>query len=506
MNKRQFSWMKSPFFLFLLPVFFVFHGFVENERFIRFSDCLPLIGIYLAAALVLYLLSWLLLKNAVKAALLAGWMLAFYFFFGAFHDFLRKHAIFLHRYSLLLPLFGVLTILLIVVLRKRNTFSRLPLFLNSLLLLYILIDGISLIPGALRGALGREASKSSDYSQLPGTYKVCDTCANPDIYFLLFDEYCSSRILKEVYHHDNGELDSLLLSEGFQIQRNSRSNYSITPFSMASILNFSYLKNIADPLNIKPDDYTNIFEPIRTSEVVRFLFSRGYSIVNNSPFDLPGHPASIDQPFIPTRTKLITNRTLLNYMVRDMGTWFENHFTNPVLLEESRASKTYLLNQRFFAQTIEESRRKAPKPRFVYMHLLMPHAPFEFDSLQRRRKPEEITRETSEAEQIPHYLDYLPYTNSRIKELITTIKKRSGGHAVIIFMSDHGLRLSLKDPPDTRLFFTNQNAIYFPDRDYRLFYDSISAVNEFRVVFNKLFRVDLPLLKDSTILLWDKRF
>jgi len=493
--------MRSPAFLFLLPVFFVFHGFVENYRFISFLDCLSLMAIYSVAALVLYLLAWLIFKNTIKPALLAAFILSFYFFFGTFHDFLRMHAIFLHRYIFLLPFFAVVTVLLILFLRKRNTFSRLPLFLNSLLLIYLLIDGVSL---AL-GATGRALLKPSSYSLPKGTYKTCDTCSKPDIYFLLFDEYSSSRALKEAYHYDNSGLDSFLINEGFQIQKASRSNYPITPFSMASMLNLSYLKNIADPQNIKPDDYTNIFEPIRTNEVVRFLLSNGYAIVNNSPFDLPGHPASVDQPFIPAKLKLITNRTLLNYIVRDMGPWLEGHFTNPIILAESRAAQTYHLNQQLFAQTIAESGGRASGPRFVYTHLLMPHFPFEFDSLQHRRRPEEVARETNDDPGPRPYLNYLPYTNSRIKELITAIQKNAGGKAVIIFMSDHGFRHSLKDLPDDRLFFANQNAIYFPDRDYSLFYDSISAVNEFRVVFNKLFGQKIPLLKDSTILLRDNR-
>jgi hypothetical protein len=37
-------------------------------------------------------------------------------------------------------------------------------------------------------------------------------------------------------------------------------------------------------------------------------------------------------------------------------------------------------------------------------------------------------------------------------------------------------------------------------------YDSISGVNQFRVVFNKLFHQHLPLLKDSSTYLKDKGF
>ena len=89
-------------------------------------------------------------------------------------------------------------------------------------------------------------------------------------------------------------------------------------------------------------------------------------------------------------------------------------------------------------------------------------------------------------------------------DLISTIKKNTGGNAVIIFMSDHGFRYipNGKDLPGYA--FNNQNAVYFPDGDYHLFYDSISAVNQFRVIFNKMFRQNLPLLKDSSIFLITK--
>jgi hypothetical protein len=179
-----------------------------------------------------------------------------------------------------------------------------------------------------------------------------------------------------------------------------------------------------------------------------------------------------------------------------MGKWFEQHFQD----RRNQGKRVYLTNLQLLAQTIDESKRAAAKPRFVYTHLLMPHFPHLFDSLQRRRDPMEVAREIEFLHPEP-YLNYLPYTNARIRELIGAIKRNTGGKAVIIFMSDHGFRYYPKEGADERTFFHNQNAIYFPDHDYRGFYDSISAVNEFRVLFNKMFRQKLPLLKDSTIFL-----
>ncbi len=56
--------------------------------------------------------------------------------------------------------------------------------------------------------------------------------------------------------------------------------------------------------------------------------------------------------------------------------------------------------------------------------------------------------------------------------------KNTRGKAMILFLSDHGFR-------------------YSPSG----FYDSITNVNGFRVVFDKMFHLNLPLLKDSVIFL-----
>jgi len=44
------------------------------------------------------------------------------------------------------------------------------------------------------------------------------------------------------------------------------------------------------------------------------------------------------------------------------------------------------------------------------------------------------------------------------------------------------------------------NAVYFPDHDYRMLYPQMSPVNTFRIVFNHYFGQNLPLLKDSTVI------
>jgi hypothetical protein len=487
--------LQRPLFLLLLPVFFVFHGFVENYTFIRVGDCLLLLGIYTAATLVIYFLVLLSLRSPMKAALFAGFIMAFFFFFGALHDFLRRSNFFLHKYSILLPVFAATAALLMIYLKKKAVPSRLPLFLNLLLLLYIVIDGSSLAWKALQ----KGPAPVADYSFTSAPIVRCDSCPRPDIYFILFDDYSGNKTLKEIYHYDNSGLDSFLVREGFSVQKNSQSNYPYTMASMASILNFSYLSNLKDMIS---PDYKGMLDAISHSRVINFLYSQGYAVINYSPFDLTGQPSVRDIPLLPAKIRLITNRTLMNYMARDLHTWVDLHLKDSSLLADQRISAFDRENTEVLEQTRSESAKHADHPRFVYAHLLLPHFPFFYDSLLRRRSRDDVAAHFNE-DQPRYYLDYIPYTNACARDLISTIKKNTGGKAVIIFMSDHGFRYSPKGEfmPYT---FNNQNAIYFPDREYSGLYDSISGVNQFRVVFNKLFRQNLPLLKDSTLFLGNK--
>src|ERR1700677_1934935 len=90
-----------PFFVFLLPVFFVLHGYRENLGYIHPGEAVLLTGVYLIGSAVIFGLTFLLYRNRAKAALAAGFLLAFYFFFGAIQDFLKAYLHPLSRYVII---------------------------------------------------------------------------------------------------------------------------------------------------------------------------------------------------------------------------------------------------------------------------------------------------------------------------------------------------------------------------------------------------------------------
>ena len=149
-------------------------------------------------------------------------------------------------------------------------------------------------------------------------------------------------------------------------------------------------------------------------------------------------------------------------------------------------------------------KRKDTSPVFTYCHLMIPHEPFylnrygEFNDFK--------TINSASNKKIKSlYLDQLIYTTKILEQLVDSIQSATKGKAVIILQGDHGFR-DYETIEKKQKIFRNLNVFYFPDENYHSLYDSISSVNTFRVVLNKYFGQDFPLLKDSTCYFNNKGF
>jgi hypothetical protein len=488
------SFLRSnPVFFLLLPLFFVFHGFTENFNAIPVSDAFWLLIVYLTASLVIFFLAWLLYKNYLKAALLSFCTMAFHFFFGGMQDLLKKwfNDSFITRYSFILSFFLILFIVLIVVLKKRKVqFLKATFYLNILFCILILIDTAGLLFETV-------LPKSQSYSKAPKEIK-CDSCIKPDIYFLIFDEYSSSTALKELWNYENSELDSFLAKKKFKLIPYSRSNYNFTEFSIASTLNMDWL-NIPAPQACTVKDYNNCFELIKNNQVTSMLRSIGYKIRNYSIFDIDKNPSPVSEDFLPLKTKLITSQTFLSRIRKDLfyhllAGKFEIEWLTRDLIYTTRHNNEKIINA-----TIKESLESSPESKFVYSHIEMPHPPFYYDKNGKEKDKQKLLEENKNLN-VNSYLDYLPSTNKVIKQLINSIIDHAKRPLVIILMGDHGFRANQPQ----NYYFRNLNAVYTSSGNYQGFYENISSINEFRILFNNLFLTSFQPLKDSTLFLTDK--
>ena len=483
----------SILFLFLLPVFFVFHGFMENYDYIPVSGAIKLTLIYWLAAIIISFLGWLIFRSMLKAALLAFFILVFHLFFGSFHDGIKNYlpgSIF-SKYSFLLPFFGIVFLMLIIWLKKsKSYFYKTGLYLNVLLVLLLTIDIVRFIPKA--------GSPKKISAELPNGYINCDTCSKPDIYFILADEYAGASELKDQFNFDNtGFIDSLS-KRGFHTISETHSNYNYTPFSVASILNMNYL-HLRDRQRGEAD-LSSTYLDINNNQLLQFLRSQGYEFYNYSIFDFEGQPARVRENFLPAKTRFITSQTFLSRFDRDLRFNFITRFRT-----ESEVKKlTYYHNENnkhIYALTWDIAEKKPGKPKFIYSHLMMPHYPYYYNKSGEPQPYERVKNESNQTFK-PDYIEYLQYCNNQLLKLVDHIQKASTIPPVIIIMGDHGFR-HFTEPVEKKYHFLNHVSLHVPGGNYDQFRDSLGMVNFFRAYLNTSFNQNLPFLKDSTIFLRD---
>lgn len=479
--------LTAPFFLFLLPLFFVFHGYIQNAASVALAETSVLAAEYFLSAGLLFCLGYLLYRKWEKAALLSFGLLFFHLFFGVFQDLLKKISpAFLAKYTVLLPLlFCLFVILLVVLKRSKNNFHRFFLYLNVIFLVLILVDVAAFL---------LKNNNSIVHTKFP----VCTTCDKPDVYLIIADEYADSVSLAQAMQFDNGAFLAQLRNRGFYINEGSRSNYNFTPFVMASLFQMNYLQQI-EGRNSSREDMSICESIINQNPVLDFFKGNGYEIKNFSIFNVDNQPTKVRQPFLLMGKDLITSQTFLKRLKKDLG----YHLVTTLKLQSEIENYTYhskQSNDKLLQLVQEEIQRKSKAPRFIYTHLLMPHYPYYYDKKGNLRpvsffkKDNEFSKES--------YLEFMQYGNGVFLQLIDSILAHSSKPPVIIFMGDHGFReFKNVGPQEAKYFFMNMNSVYLPNQDYTKFYKNISSINQFRVLLNSVFDQRLPILKDSSSLL-----
>ncbi len=487
----------KPVFLYLLPVFFVLHGFAENYDLIPVKNAVILVLVYSGVAFILSLLFWLLYRNFLKANLMAFLLLSYQFFYGSVHNFLKDNfaGSFIAKYSFILPFtIVVLTIIVIYIKKTKAAFTATTKYLNWLFLLLIFID-----TGTLLLKLNKKTKEP--VVNLSKYFSDCDTCSKPDIYLILADEYAGQTELQDIFGFDNSPFLDELKKRNYHVVANSRGNYNFTHYAMASMFDMDYLPGISGNHSSR-HDLSISFNTLKKSKALQYFLNQGYEFYNYSVFDFKHHPSPATPSFIPRKTIPITSQTFLYRLRRDLG----YHLITTLKLK-SAISKLYYTdlynNEKIYELTMAIGAKKTTNPKFVYTHLVMPHYRYYFDSKGQPAPFEKITDDNYCTDKSA-YTEYLQYTNGKLLALIDNIAKSAEKPPVIILLSDHGYHQFTGKEADTidkKYYFMTLNAVYFPGGNYSAFYDSMSNVNQFRVILNSLFRQQLPLLKDSTILL-----
>lgn len=341
----------------------------------------------------------------------------------------------------------------------------------------------------------------------PAAEQGSSTHDQPDIYYLLLDGYARGDVLDEIYGMNNDDFLASLREMGFTVADESRSNYSQTVLSQASTLNMAFVQDLVEGTDPDADhiETTGTLMPlVRDSQVRQFLHSLGYTFVAFSsgygPTEMPGADVYLEPDFggINTFESLVVRTSVLS-LVEDAA----SALRLPISYSGYSAHRERV---RFVLDTLPEI-AGMEGPKFVYVHLLVPHPPFVFrrDGAETEPRYKYTLGDASDFPldkkgYIEGYREHVLYINDQLLKVLPAISERSAASPVIVLQGDHGPGSTLDwGSPTERGVWERMailNAYRIPGSSSQVIYPSITPVNTFRLLFNELFGMELALLPD----------
>lgn len=308
----------------------------------------------------------------------------------------------------------------------------------------------------------------------------------PDIIVLLLDGYPRADALLEQLGHDNTRFLQALEDREFTVADDSRSNYTATWATIASMLHMRFVDEIEELLPLPNDpaeQYRVLMSAINRGPAIAELSGRGYEIVAvPSPFESAalvtadryrsdGHLTSFELSLV---QHSVAGKALLA-IVPDL--FFDEH------------RRRILAG---FTAVGEEVERSRSGPAFVFAHLLTPHAPTVFEADGTAAPPVACFPGCSpwaftEREQWNAFPAQVEHVNDLILATVDRIAA-AAPDAVIVLMSDHGSHVPGYSQANLlrTLFATRTPAHPASVTD-------AAPVNLFPQVFNAYFDADLEL-------------
>lgn len=484
-----------PFLLALSPLLFLYGNNYESVPLKHLAKSMLLVALITGALFVILSRLW---GNRAKAGMLVSALSLLFFNYGGVHEYLFirvNYEVGQHHY-LLVVWAGLFLILAGVISKKGESGRTLTRFLNLFSALWALTltavilfatynyNRISDNLFELSGPDLEEINRPSDGQG-----------SRPDIYYIILDGYASSATLSSVYGYPDNDLISFLKEKGFYVAADSAANYSYTCLSISSSLNMSHLLDLSRRMRDFSTFLKPLYEMAEDHAVAKYLKSRGYTYIHyGSRYDLTYKNRLADLNVNCNSEEFDAWLSLLmrTTMLSGLESSLPDGWLNYVKTESQKTLCPF---------TEADVALRASGPKFVFMHVLLPHPPFVF-----KRNGETYNEGVFLDFNYPwvkdKYLEQLIFLNGKVKELIDKILSSSPKKPIIILQSDHGPASMLKwDSPDDvglKERMTILNAYLLPEGGARELYKTITPVNSFRLVFNHYFGARFKLLEDRS--------
>ncbi|HLP60197.1 MAG TPA: hypothetical protein VK186_15265 [Candidatus Deferrimicrobium sp.] len=461
---------KFIFYPYLFAIFPVLFLYAHNINETRLSQVFPALAISLGFFLLLWWIFLWFLKDKSKAGIVTGVFILLFFSYGHLYDQLYYLTSGLNvgevGHWIMVPVFLILwAVIFWFLLRTQKNFNTAAGFLNIMALCLVLINIFNIAVFEInRGTTAVSADK-------PGLLSAGKTTVPPDVYFIIMDEYAGLESIKELYHYDNREFVHELEKRGFYVAEKSKTRYTASEQCVASILNMRFLEHGEDPYLL-----------IRDSRVARLFKEQGYKIfifpINaQAVFKNSDRVCEFSDPWINDFNLTLLKTTMLRFLAE-------------AAIENNDYGQRYRDKILFVFRELERL-PGVQGAKFVYCHILCPHAPFVFDAAGGAVEPGNFLN----LQDKKYYLDQYKFMNKKILETVDKLLQRSGVPPVIIIQSDHGQRgtMGTHHMAVGNLWQDIFSAYYLPGVSPRELSPSFAPVNTFRLIFNIYFQGRFPL-------------
>ena len=283
------------------------------------------------------------------------------------------------------------------------------------------------------------------------------------------DEFSNSNTIKKYFNYDNSNFINGLKELGFYVSQDSYNgcNSSQTATITTNYMNFDNVVSIEDDNGLK----TNLRENNKTKELMNAF---DYNIIGVGDSQFIGIQSIISNGN--NAAESIDGENLKTIILK-------NTIVYPFVGDSREDARVILDTVEYFKNP---NNYNYEGPTYTASYLCTPHQPFLFG-------------ENGEMNSSLQYFDWSTpslYVNQSkyIEKLILEITEsivKNDPNAVIILQSDHSVRSGATiEEADKQLIL---NAVYFSGQDISEI-DGKSGVDTLRIVFNKIFNLDLKLL------------
>jgi Sulfatase len=317
----------------------------------------------------------------------------------------------------------------------------------------------------------------------------------PDIYLILLDGHPRGDTMVKDFGLDSRQFLGRLERLGFSVADRAHSNYNFTGLTLASMFNMAQVKSIPglDAQESPVAQYRALSRAINRGPALDELRALGYEIVT-----VPS-PAGVLTLYTADRVIDDGSITQFEFSLLEVG------ITPLVLPDVQRTLVMGSLRNRVASsleQTIELARERSNRPKFVFTHVMSPHAPVLFTSdgdpvdgwpcYPKCSAFDFGWRYGTDAlEPIAGQIEYL---DRRIVETVEQILDVSREPPIIIIFSDHGAR---HRPDDQDEMLRSLLVAYTPSQSGVLPSDA-SLVNLFPRLLNAYFGTGLSLTSEES--------